>query len=68
VALIKHPQPGNIYKVICIDGRQPRKEVVFTFVNVTGSGQFEIDVEGKKMVVGSFCDLCEPWACEVHSV
>lgn len=68
MARIKNPQPGNTYKVICMDDQKPHKEVVFRFINATSGGQFEIEIEGETTTVGSFCDLCKPWACEVHSV
>lgn len=64
----KNPQPGNTYKVICLDNRQPHKEVVFVFVNATRGGQFEVEIDGQRTVVGSFCDLCKPWTCEVHTI
>ena len=63
-----NPQPGKTYKVICADDQDPHKEVIFTFINITPDGRYEIKVNGEVMVVGDFCQLCHPWACEVHSI
>lgn len=68
MARVSHPQPGEKYKVICIDNQSPHKEVEFTFLNISIKGGFEIEVDGKRKEVGSFCDLCYPWACEIHTI
>lgn len=65
---ISNPQPGNTYKVIYVDDNKLLKEVVFTFINIIPGRGFEIEVAGKRQTVGHFCDLCKPWACEVHSI
>lgn len=64
---VSNPQPGNRYKVVCADDKIPHKEIIFTFINIS-SGGYEIDVDGVRQTVGHFCDLCKPWACEVHSI
>ena len=62
------PQPGNTYKVICADGKAPNKEVIFKVINIINSGQFEIEVDGERKIVSDFCQLCSPYACEVHRI
>ncbi len=68
MARVKSPQPGNSYKVVCADNQIPCKEVEFKFVNVTRDGGYEIEVAGQRRIVGHFCELCHPFACEVRSV
>ena len=68
MARVKDPQPGNHYKVICIDNQTPHREKKFKFLNVTRDGRFELEVDGDRRVVADFCELCRPWACEVHDI
>lgn len=68
VARVQNPQPGNRYKIVCIDGGNPQREIEFVFVNVTRNGRKEVEVSGEQKTVGDFCDLCQPWACEIHTV
>lgn len=67
MAQVSNPQPGNKYKAICADGQSPHKEVVFTFLNVTRDGRYEIEVDNERQIVSSFCSLCHPWTCEIHT-
>ncbi len=65
---VHNPQPGYKYKVVCQDCKTPHKEVIFTFVNIAPGRGYEIEVNGVRKIVGDFCDLCRPWACEVHNI
>ena len=59
-------QPGNEYKVVCIDNKNPHKEFTFKFVNFTKDGKFEIEIEGVPRTVGDFATLCGGFACDFY--
>ncbi len=65
---LTNPQPGNKYKVVCMDEKKLHKEVEFTFINITTNDQYQVKVNGATEILGDFCDLCTPWACEIHTV
>ncbi len=65
---VRKLKPGKKYKLVCKDNETSHKEIIFTYVNASPGGGYEIEVKGVRKTVGDFCDLCKPWACEVHSI
>jgi len=65
---VSDPQPGNFYRLICMDNKEPHKSVVFKFVNLTRDGRYDIEIEGKRQVIGELCSLCGEFSCEIWDV
>ena len=60
------PQPGKRYRLICLDGNIPHREIDLLFVNVIFGVGYEVEVAGVRQVIGDFSVLSAPWAYELQ--
>lgn len=59
---------GKRYRLTVNDGRSPKTEIVFMFLNVFPNGKLELEVDGHTRVVGGLDELCHPWTYDVQPV